>query len=373
MRDRLVVILLACLAGVAAACAGSQPTEIQSATPSATSAAVASRPPSAAPSATPLPPSCALPLQVGLVTDVGTVNDQGMNQSAHEGMLAAAEVAPGCFEIEVAETAKASDFAANIARLTEDGDIVVGVGLPMSDALGDAAKEHTDMTFISVDGVPSLGHDVTWQANGVSLLFAEDQVGYLAGVLAASVSDTDHVGVVAGPVFIPPMERYVEGFVDGARSVDPDIVVDTAYATSLSEPGEGKSMALPMTQAGADVIFGVGGTTGHGALEAACDAKALAIGAETDEYLSLPALRPCILSSAMKDVEQSVRDALLRVARGETIAGVNLQDASTGGIRLAPFRDRDPDVSPAVRSRVEAAMTGLADGSIVPNVTIDLQ
>ena len=137
---------------------------------------------------------------------------------------------------------RAADFAANIAKVSGEGrDVVVGVGLTVGDALGDAAKTHPAMTFIAVDGIPSTGHDDTWQANGVSLLFAEDQAGYLAGVLAASVSETDHIGVVAGPVVIPPMERYVEGFLDGAplRSIRPSSWMSSTPSRSTIQPRAG--------------------------------------------------------------------------------------------------------------------------------------
>jgi basic membrane protein A len=378
MRDRLGVLLIAWLMSVTAACAGPLPIEspsvVPSAAPSPTLAATVSEPPSPDPSTSPAPPTCAAPLLIGLVTDVGTVEDAGKNQATHEGLLAAAEAAPGCFDIEVIETAAAADFAANIAKLTgADRDVVVGVGLLIGDALGDAAREHRDMTFIAVDGVPSTGHDDTWETNGVSLLFAEDQAGYLAGVLAASTSAADHIGVVAGPVVIPPMERYVEGFLDGARSVRPAIVADVAYAASFDDAAEGKRLAGSMTEAGADVIFAVGGATGRGAIEAACAAEVMAIGVETDQYERLPDARPCLLSSAIKDIREAVEAALLREARGATEPGVAVQDASTGGVGLAPFHDREADVSTAVRSRLATALAGLADGSIVPDVTIDGQ
>lgn len=308
------------------------------------------------------------------MTDVGPVDDGAKNQAAHAGVQAAIEAAPDCFALEVVETASAADFPANIAKVSGEGrDIVVGVGLSIGDALGDAAKQHPGMRFIAVDGIPSTGHDDTWGTNGVSLLFAEDHAGYLAGVLAASMSEADHIGVVAGPVVIPPMERYVEGFLDGARSVDPTIVADVTYAESFDDAAEGKASAAAMTEAGADVIFAVGGSTSRGAIEAACAAEVMAIGAETDQYQRLPDSRPCLLSSAMKDISHSVEEALLRVARGEMVPGVDIQDASTGGIRLAPFHDLAGDVSTAVRARLATALAGLADGSIVPAVTIDGQ
>jgi len=374
MRDRLGVLLIAFLMSATAACAGPPPAESPSAAPSATPSATTASSPSNGSAASASPLACTEPLQVALVTDVGSVDAGTKNAAARAGLEAALDAAPGCFVIEVVETADVADFAANIAKVSGEGrDVVVGVGLIIGDALGDAAKEHRDMTFIAVDGIPSTGHDDTWLTNGVSLLFAEDQAGYLAGVLAASMSEADHIGVVAGPVVIPPMERYVEGFRDGARSVRPAIATNVAYAESFDDPSEGRTRAKAMTEAGADVIFAVGGATSQGAIEAACEAKVLAIGVETDQFERLPDAQPCILSSAMKDIRQAVEDALLRAARGETVPGVVIEDASTGGIRLAPFRDRAPDVSSTVRARLSAAMKGLAAGSIVPDVTIDGQ
>ena len=373
MRDRLGVLLIACLVSATTACAG-LPIESPSVAPSPTSTATAAPSPTVEPVASPSPLACVEPLQVALVTDVGPVEDGAKNQATHAGLQAAVEAAPGCFALEVVETAKAADFAANIATVSgEDRDVVVGVGLIIGDALGDAAKQHPDMRFIAVDGIPSTGHDDTWGTNGLSLLFAEDHAGYLAGVLAASMSEADHIGVVAGPVVIPPMERYVEGFLDGARSVDPAIDADVTYAESFDDPAEGKASAKAMTDAGADVIFAVGGSTSQGAIEAACEAKVMAIGAETDQYQRLPESRPCLLSSAMKDIRQSVEGALLRVARGEMVPGVEIQDAATGGIRLAPFHDLTDEVPSTVRARLATALAGLADGSIVPAVTLDGQ
>ena len=117
------------------------------------------------------------------------INDKGFNQSAYEGMEAAKAEAPTCFETEYIETTSQSDYAANIAQFTDSGsDVVIGVGFLLGDALGDAAKANTDIKFISVDGVPNPGHDESWMTNGESLFFAEDEAGYLAGVLAASMS-----------------------------------------------------------------------------------------------------------------------------------------------------------------------------------------
>ena len=308
------------------------------------------------------------------MTDVGRVNDKGFNQSAYEGMLAAAEAAPTCFETEYIETTSQSDYAPNIAQFTDSGsNVVIGVGFLLGDALGDAAKANSDIKFISVDGVPGNGHDESWMTNGESLFFAEDQAGYLAGVLAASVSKSNHIGVVGGLVVVPPVERFVEGYIDGAKSVKPDIDVDFVYTTSFTDPPQGSSAAKQMIDSGADVIFGAGGLTGNGALEAACQATGvLAIGVDTDQYETLPSVQKCIVSSATK--KRGGRRARTRSCaspQDQFKAGFHTDDASTNGIGLAPFHDQDAAVSAETKTLIDTTFAGLADGTIKPDVTVD--
>jgi basic membrane protein A len=317
--------------------------------------------------------TCDTPLNVGLVTDVGRVNDKGFNQSAYEGMEAAKAEAPTCFETEYIETTSQSDYAANIAQFTDSGsDVVIGVGFLLGDALGDAAKANSDIKFISVDGVPNPGHDESWMTNGESLFFAEDEAGYLAGVLAASKSTSGHIGVVGGLVVVPPVERFVEGYINGAKSVNPDIQVDFVYTTSFVDPPQGSNAAQQMIDSGADVIFGAGGLTGNGALEAACQADGvLAIGVDTDQYETLPSVQSCILSSATKNIVEAVKNSLLRIAQDQFTPGFHTDNAATIGIGLAPFHDMDGEVSAETKALLDETFAGLADGSIKTNVVID--
>ena len=375
MRNRSFgLTLLASLAIVAAACSGA-------ATPAPPTAAPTPAPttvPGDTPAPTDPPPSgltCDTPLNVGLVTDVGRVNDKGFNQGSFEGMRAAQAEAPTCFDTTYIETTSQSDYAKNIAEFTDAGyDVVIGVGFLLGDALGDAAKANPNAKFISVDGIPGAGHDESWFTNGESLFFAEDQAGYLAGVLAASKSTSGHIGVVGGLVFVPPVERFVEGYIDSAKSVNPNIVVDFVYTTSFVDPPQGKNAAQQMIDKGADVIFAAGGLTGNGALGAACENPGvLAIGVDVDQYFTLPEVRPCLLSSATKNLVEAVKNSLLRIAAGQFKAGVHSDDASTVGIALAPFHDMDGDVSAEIKALLEKTYAGLADGSIKPNIVIDGQ
>ena len=377
MQKRSGLGLIAGLAIIVAACGGgATPTPAPAATPAPTVA------PTAAPTAAPVTPAptkpaaatCDKALKVGLVTDVGRVNDKGFNQSAYEGMLAAKAAAPTCFEVDYIETTSQSDYAKNIGEFADNGyDVVIGVGFLLGDAMGDAAKAYQNAKFISIDGVPGKGHDESWMTNGESLFYAEDQAGYLAGVLAASVTTSNTIGVVGGLLVVPPVERFVEGYINGAKATKPDITVKFTYTSSFTEPEQGKAAAQQMMDAGADIIFGAGGLTGNGALLAACDKEKLAIGVDLDQWYTLPEAQACLLSSATKDIVTSLQNALLRIATGTFAPGLKTEDAASRGIALAPFHDNAGAVSPEVIALLETTYAGLADGSIKTNVVVDGQ
>ena len=377
MQQRLSLTLFAGLAILLAACSGGGASTAPSAEASVAPSAEASAEPSAEASAEPSAEgvTCDEPLVVGLVTDVGRVNDKGFNQSAFEGMEAAKEAAPTCFETDYIETTSQSEYAPNIAQFTDSGaDVVIGVGFLLGDAMGDAAKANSDIKFISVDGVPNPGHDESWMTNGESLFFAEDQAGYLAGVLAASMSESNHIGVVGGLLVVPPVERFVEGYINGAKATNPDIQVDFVYTTSFTDPPQGSNAAQQMIDSGADVIFAAGGLTGNGALEAACQADGVyAIGVDTDQYETLPGVQSCILTSATKNIVEAVKNSLLRIAQDQFTPGFHTDDASTNGIGLASYHDKDADVPADVKSLIDETYAGLADGSITTDVTVDGQ
>jgi basic membrane protein A len=373
MRTRSIGLsLFAVLALAASACTngGSSPSPTSGTSTTTPASQTASSQPSASAAAT---VTCTTKLKIGLVTDVGRINDKGFNQSAYEGMQQAAQDAPTCFDTSYVETQSQSDYAKNIASYTDANyDVVIGVGFLLGNDLGDAAIANPNIKFISVDGVPSAPHDTSWMTNGESLFFAEDQAGYLAGVLAASVTKSNHVGVVGGLLVVPPVERFVEGYANGARSVKSDIKVDFVYTTSFVDPPQGNNAAKQMIDKGADVIFAAGGLTGNGALSAACEGtNVYGIGVDTDQFLTLPEVDKCLLSSATKNVKGAVHDSLLRIAQSQFKAGFHTDDAKTGGISLAPFHDMDAQVPQAVKDLLDTTNKGLADGSIKTNVKVD--
>jgi basic membrane protein A len=356
-----LAIVVAVLAGCGGADATPTPAPVTSPSPS---------PQSPAPSATPTTDACAGErIRVGLVTDGGSVEDQAFNQAAWEGIVRAE--AEGCVDGDYVESESQDAFVGNIAAYADEGyDVVVGVGILMSDALGDAAKLYPDTRFIAIDGIPGTGHDESWNTNGLSIFFAEDQAGYLAGSLAGQLTGTGTIGVVAG-ILIPPIERYVEGYIDGAKAVRPDITVLWEYIPSFTDPESGRAAAVRMIERGADIVFSAGGTTGDGAIVAACQREQRVIGVNVDQYNTLPEAQACLLSSAVKNVSSALFQALEAVAGGSFRAGVTVGDARTDSIGLAPYHDLADEVPQAVTDKLAEAYKGLADGSIKPGVVLD--
>ncbi|MEC8271616.1 MAG: BMP family ABC transporter substrate-binding protein, partial [SAR324 cluster bacterium] len=208
-------------------------------------------------------------LKVGLVTDVGRVNDRSFNQSAWEGVQEAKkQLGLNDRHVKYIETQDAKDYADNLAQFIDaEYNVIVTVGFALGDATVKAAKENPDTLFIGVDqfqgeAIPNLA----------GLIFHEDQSGFLAGVLAAGMSKSGTIAAVLGTDLIPPVVAFNEGYISGAKSVNPKIKVLSTYhpgelSQAFVDPEWGAATAKQAIDQGADVIFGAGGLTGNGALQ----------------------------------------------------------------------------------------------------------
>lgn len=298
---------------------------------------------------------------VRLVTDIGKVDDRTFNQYAYEGMVAAQE----CFGLETSfiETVSEADYEKNITTALEGGpDIVITVGFLLADATLAAAGANAETNFIGIDQFQPEFPD-----NYVGVLFNEDEGGYLAGVLAAGLSETGVIGVVGGREDVPPVVKLVNGYEAGAKSVNPDIQVLKIYNESFTAPDKGASDAEQFIGEGADVIFGAGGQTGSGGAAHAAEQGVWAIGVDQDEYFSTfnggsaPGADH-LASSAVKRVDLGVFVQIVDALKGELTGGAFALTTENGGITYAPFHDADiPD---DVAAKLEETRRGLADGSI---------
>ena len=305
---------------------------------------------------------------VGLVTDIGKINDRSFNQSAWRGVQQAHEELGAL--VQYIETADVRDSYKNITTFAnENYDVIVTVGFNLREATRTAAEAYPDIKFIGVDQDQFEGN----LKNVAGLVFPEDQAGFLVGALAALMSETHKVGAVCATDDIPPVWRLGEGYKAGAayadeeKGIKTDVLVmyhnDVSFETTFVDPDWGETSANAMVKEGVDVIFGCGGVTGNGAITAAARAGIYAIGVDTDQYLTLPEVAPRMLSSAMKLITPGVFELLQSARNGSFPSGNYL-----GHVTYAPFHDLDNQVPAEVKATMEQINTGLLDGSIDPNV-----
>ncbi len=306
-------------------------------------------------------------VKVGLVTDVGRVNDRSFNQSAWEGVLQACDEL-GLVEGEdcrFIETQDPADYADNIQQFIDGGfNVIVSVGFALGEATAIAAQDNPDIMFIGVDQF-----QVETIPNVTGLVFNEDQSGFLAGALAAQLSQTGRIASVLGTDLVPPVVAFGEGFALGAKHINPDIEVSTTYHPggldkAFIDPEWGASTARQALDQGADIIFGAGGSTGNGALQEVATAEGageniFCIGVDTDQWETLPAAHGCLVSSAMKLITPSVVDLIMMANEGNFPGGNYFGDAA-----LAPFHDFDETVPQEVKDTLEEINTALQDGSL---------
>lgn len=304
--------------------------------------------------------------EIGLVTDVGRVNDRSFNQSAWEGVEQAAETLGIPEEnIRYIETQAPTDYADNIQQFVDAGyDVIVTVGFALADATVEAATNNPDIYFIGVDQFQG---DVL--PNLAGLIFSEDKSGFLAGVLAAELSETGTIASVLGTDLVPPVVAFGTGYENGARHANPDINVITTYHPggldiAFVDPEWGAATAAQALDQGADVVFGAGGLTGNGALQEVAsrvteDSQLYCIGVDTDQWETVPAAHPCLVSSAMKLITPGVVE-LVRLASIGEFPGGNY----VGEVSLAPFHDFEETIPQELKDLLDTIRAGLEDGSI---------
>jgi len=281
------------------------------------------------------------------------------------------------WEAKFIESKQPTDYEKNIDQFgTENYDAIVTVGFLMGDATAAKARQYPNIKFAIIDNAyfptkdskacPDTAKDCYDDGglkNVTSLMFQEDQVGFLAGVLAAGMSKTGTVCTVSG-MEIPPVVRFVVGFQNGAKWVNPDIKTLNVYIPSFTDPAKGKEVGNSMIDQGCDVVFGVGGNTGNGGLLAAKEKGLMAIGVDVDQYETYPEVKDALLSSAAKNVDVAVYEFLKALNTSSTKPGIFTANIQNAGIGLAPYHDWESKIPAEVKAKIDEAAKGLKDGSI---------
>ncbi|MBU0492919.1 MAG: BMP family ABC transporter substrate-binding protein [Chloroflexi bacterium] len=318
-------------------------------------------PVSTVPAEIPLAPQTRL--KVGLVTDAyGPINDKGFNQAAWDALLRA-EKELGA-EISYIESSDPQDYDKNIATLVDGGyTVIVTSGFNLIEATAKAARRYPNVKFIGTDQ-----YQEETIPNYAGLIFEDDQGGFLAGALAASMSKSGVVGAVLGSDLVPPVVRFGKGYEAGARYINPNITVILTYhsgdiSIAFVDPAWGAQTARDQIGQKADVVFGAGGQTGNGAIIAAAEDKVYCIGVDMDQYYTVPETRSYLLSSAVKLITPGTFD-LIKAAQTGTFVGGNV----VGDMGLAPFHDTESQVPAAVKAKLDQINKALRDGSLQTGV-----
>jgi len=361
------------------------------------SPSAASQPPAAsAPASAPASGEASAPasqaatsnLKIGVVTDIGTLNDKNFNEYSFKGAEDGA-AAIGAEAPKSIVPTSASEYAPSIKSFVDQKfDVIVTVGFNLASVTVQAAHDNPNTWFIGVDqspicvtadGLPDStfacpGDAKTLLPKYISIAFQEDQAGYLAGIVAAGASQSNVIAAIGGSSICAPCVRYIQGYELGAKSVKPDIKVITAYVTNdfsaaaFQDQAGGKTYATNFLAQNkkVDVLFQVAGLTGNGILDAACASKTAVygIGVDVDQFISYPAAGPCLLTSAEKHLQLAVSDALKAVAGGSATAGNLLYDAKNNGIGVSQGHNLGDKWAAGTQDLLNKALAGMKDGSL---------
>ena len=356
----LAVLLTAAMAAAMTACGGGSSDGGSTTEPAADTPAAEDEAPAAEDGAeTPAADTAAdgAGLKIGLITDVGGVNDGSFNQSAWEG-LQRAEAELGV-EVNYLESATDADYVPNIETFVdEEYDLIISVGYMLADATKAAAEANPDVKFAIID-------DATIELDNVScLMFKQEQASYLVGYVAGLMTESNNIGFVIG-MANDNMNLFGYGYCAGALDANPDVTIQQFNANTFADLATGKTNANTAITNGADIVFHAAGGTGLGVIEACKEAGVYAIGVDSDQSSIAP---NTIITSAMKRVDNAVYDAVESLIAGTMESGIHTYDLSVGGVDIAPTQDLLTD---EVIAAVEEVKTKIINGEVTVPSTKD--
>jgi basic membrane protein A and related proteins len=313
------------------------------------------------------------------VTDTGGVDDRSFNQTAFAGLEQAADELG--FEASVLESQAESDFAPNIQSFIDQGcDLIVTVGFLLGTATGDAATANPDQNFAIVDyDYSTAAGDAQDEYDNVKeLTFSTDQAAFLAGYVAAGMSETGTVGTYGG-INIPTVTIFMKGFQLGIEKYNEDNDTDVQlvgwdnaaddglFTGDFENQANGRATTEGLLDDGADVIMPVAGPVGLGTIEAIRarpDSNAKVIWVDTDGCVSVADDCDLFLTSVMKNMDVAVHDATVEAADGNFEGGLYTGTLENEGVALGPFNEFEDQVPDDVKSAVDDLRQQIIDGEI---------
>ena len=313
--------------------------------------------------------------------DDGTINDRSFNQSAWEGMQAAAAADPSItIKPLTAAHGTEQEYVQNINTFMADKcGIIVTVGYTMAEATANAAKAnpHQDFAIVDNPGAPII-------SNQSSLVYDTVQDGFLGGYLAAGMTKTGKVATYGGQE-LPTVTIYMDGFWDGVNYYNQQNHTNVQvlgwneqtqkgeFTNNFTDETAGLTLGQTFIDEGADIIFPVAGDVGLGTLKAVQEAdksagtdKVNMLWVDVDGCFSLPQDCQYFISSVTKGIVPSVEQDVLAAAHGTFKGGNYIGTLANNGVALSPFHDFASKVPAALQAELKTIQTEIENGSIVP-------
>lgn len=295
-------------------------------------------------------------LKIGMVTDVGGVNDKSFNQSAWEA-LQATETETGV-AVKYLQSKSDEEYIPNLNEFVKGGyDLTWGIGFQLADAIKTVADQNPDAKLAIIDSVVD-------SPNVKSVTFAEEEGSYLVGVVAGLTTKTNKIGFVGG-MESPLIKKFEVGFREGVKAVNPDAKFISNYTGAFDKPDLGKAAAATLYNEGVDIIFHASGATGNGVFNEASARKkqgqdVWVIGVDKDQSLEFG--DEITLTSMIKKVDEAVKRVNQEVVDGTFAGGSENLTLKENGVGVADTSTAN--VSADVLAKVDEYKEKIISGEI---------
>jgi basic membrane protein A and related proteins len=303
-----------------------------------------------------------------LVTDQGGVDDRSFNETAFNGLERAQDELG--IEIAVLESTSETDFEPNVQSfIDQDCDVIVTVGFLLGDVTEAAAQANPDQNFAIVD----YAYEDTYD-NLRELVFATDEAAFLAGYVAAGVTESGIVGTYGG-INIPTVSVFMDGYLAGVNYYNEengtDVVVegwdgtDGLFTGNFESQDDGRNVTDSLLQAGADIVMPVAGPVGLGTATAIEDfGEGKMIWVDTDGYVSVEQYGSLMLTSVQKQMDVAVYDTVEAALNDAFEGGLYVGTLENEGVAIAPFHDFEDEVPDEVKDAIPDLIDRIIAGEL---------